>query len=89
MAVSLVPSVHVAVIKASQILSDFVSFYAMLEQQQSDPETLTRRMTLISGPSKTGDIELVMVHGAHGPRALHLVVIDDLIKKRPSDQLQC
>jgi L-lactate dehydrogenase complex protein LldG len=78
-AVSLVPSVHVAVILASQILPDFVSFYAILEQQQhADPDTLTHRLTLISGPSKTGDIELVMVHGAHGPRVLHLVVVDDL-----------
>lgn len=77
-AVSLVPSVHVAVILASQVLPDFVSFYALLEQQQGkDPDALTHRMTLISGPSKTGDIELVMVHGAHGPRALHLVVIND------------
>ena len=78
-AVSLVPSVHVAVIRASQVLTDFVSFYALLEQKQTtDPDALTHRMTMISGPSKTGDIELVMVHGAHGPRALHLIVIDDL-----------
>ncbi len=78
-AVSLVPSVHVAVILASQILPDFSSFYALMEQEQkNDPDALTHRMTMISGPSKTGDIELVMVHGAHGPRALHLIVIDDL-----------
>jgi len=78
-AVNLVPSVHVAVILASQILPDFVSLYALLEKQQaSDPDALAHRMTLITGPSKTGDIELVMVRGAHGPRALHLVVIDDL-----------
>ena len=81
-AVSLVPSVHVAVIRANQVLSDFVSFYMLMEQElKTDPEALTHRMTLISGPSKTGDIELVMVHGAHGPRALHLIVIDELNAK--------
>lgn len=75
-AVSLVPSVHVAVVRETQLLFDFIALYERLEAvRQADPEALTGRMTLISGPSKTGDIELVMVHGAHGPRALHLIVI--------------
>ena len=76
MAVSLVPSVHVAVIREAQLLPDFIALYERLaEERAADPGALTARMTFISGPSKTGDIELVMVHGAHGPRALHLVVI--------------
>ena len=77
-AVSLVPSVHIAVVPACRVLPDFTGLYALLERQlESDPDALTHRMTLISGPSKTGDIELVMVHGAHGPRALYLVIVDD------------
>jgi L-lactate dehydrogenase complex protein LldG len=36
---------------------------------------LTNCLTLISGPSKTADIELTMVHGAHGPREVYLYVI--------------
>lgn len=75
-AVSLVPSVHVAVIRERQLLPDFIALYERLEvERQGDPEALTSRMSFISGPSKTGDIELVIVHGAHGPRALHLIVI--------------
>jgi L-lactate dehydrogenase complex protein LldG len=78
-AVSLVPSVHVAVVREEQLLFDFIDLYARLEAgRQEDPEALTGRMTFISGPSKTGDIELVMVHGAHGPRALHLIVIREI-----------
>jgi L-lactate dehydrogenase complex protein LldG len=64
------------VIREEQLLPDFNALYARLETERlTDPEALTGRMTFISGPSKTGDIELVMVHGAHGPRALHLIVI--------------
>ena len=32
-------------------------------------------MSFISGPSKTGDIEAIMVHGAHGPKEVHLYVV--------------
>lgn len=74
--VSLLPSIHVAVIKKEQILSDMKELYALLKY---DPGTrgegLPHHMVMISGPSKTADIELVMVHGAHGPRALYLYVI--------------
>jgi L-lactate dehydrogenase complex protein LldG len=79
-AVSLVPSVHIAVVPFGRVLPDFTGLYALLDRQlMSDPDALTHRMTLISGPSKTGDIELVMVQGAHGPRALYLVIVNDCI----------
>lgn len=76
-AVSLLPSIHVAVIGKEQMLTNLKELYALLKY---DPETreaelLPHHMTLISGPSKTADIELVMVHGAHGPRKLYLYVI--------------
>ncbi|GBC61310.1 lactate utilization protein [Desulfonema ishimotonii] len=74
--VSLVPSVHVAVIRLEQILADLKELYAMLKwDPDQQAEGLTHHMAFISGPSKTADIELVMVHGAHGPRALWLYVI--------------
>ncbi|MEJ2640134.1 MAG: LUD domain-containing protein [Desulfosarcinaceae bacterium] len=77
-AVGLVPSVHVAVIREAQLLPDINALYERLAaERRTDPEALTGRMTFISGPSKTGDIELVIVHGAHGPRALHLIVIGE------------
>ncbi|NQU63446.1 MAG: lactate utilization protein [SAR324 cluster bacterium] len=75
-AVSLVPSIHVAVIELNQIIENLEEFYFL---QKWDPvqkkEGLSNCMTFISGPSKTGDIELTMVHGAHGPCELHLFVI--------------
>lgn len=72
--VSLVPSIHVAVIRQEQILTDLKELYALLKYDPAH-QTLPHHMVFISGPSKTADIELVMVHGAHGPRALYLYVI--------------
>ncbi len=77
-ATSLVPSIHVAVIKADQIIENLEELYFRLKWDPTEQEQgLTNCMTFISGPSKTGDIELVMVHGAHGPRQLHIYVIID------------
>jgi len=74
--ISLVPSIHVAVISLDQIIADLSELYALLKQSaHGRPDGLTNCMTFITGPSKTADIELNMVHGAHGPRELHLVVL--------------
>ena len=75
-AVSLLPSIHVAVIRLEQVLANLRELYVLLKWDPAHQEEgLTNCMTMISGPSKTADIELVMVHGAHGPRELHLCVI--------------
>ena len=76
-AVSLLPAIHVAVIRKEKILTNLKELYALLKYDPDTRETevLPHHMTLISGPSKTADIELVMVHGAHGPRALYLYVV--------------
>jgi L-lactate dehydrogenase complex protein LldG len=74
--VSLVPSIHVAVIQLEQLVADVDELYTLLKYDEKEREEgLTNCFTMISGPSKTGDIELVMVHGAHGPRELHIFVI--------------
>ncbi len=74
--VSLVPSIHVAIITFDQIIADLKELYALI---QWDPEVqkegLTNCMTFISGPSKTADVEATMVHGAHGPREVYVYVI--------------
>ncbi len=74
--VSLVPSIHVAVIEEKKLLATLEELYTLLKWDPAErKEGLTNNLSLISGPSKTGDIELIMVHGAHGPRELHLFVI--------------
>ena len=74
--VSLVPAIHVAVIELSQVIADLKELYALLKWDPRErKEGLTNCMTFVSGPSKTADIEATMVHGAHGPREVHVLVI--------------
>ncbi len=76
--VSLVPSIHIAVIGIDQIVANFKELVALLKwDSRHQAEGLTNCMTFISGPSKTADIEATMVHGAHGPREVYLYVITD------------
>ena len=74
--VSLLPSIHVAVITEDRMIESLKECYALVNWgPDAEKEGLTCCMTLISGPSKTADIEAVMVHGAHGPREMIIYVI--------------
>ncbi|HSM88385.1 MAG TPA: lactate utilization protein [Desulfobacterales bacterium] len=77
--VALVPSIHIAVITLDQILADMKDLFALLRwDERFRSEGLSNYMSFISGPSKTADIEATMVHGAHGPREVHLFIITEL-----------
>jgi L-lactate dehydrogenase complex protein LldG len=74
--VALVPSIHVAVVTLDQVIADMKELFALLRWDADfRQEGLTRYMSFISGPSKTGDIEAIMVHGAHGPKEVRLFVV--------------
>lgn len=69
---SLLPTVHIALLRLENLLADLGEAYCLLRQ-----EPPKESFVFISGPSKTADIEAHLVYGAHGPREVHLVVIDE------------
>lgn len=75
-AVSLLPTIHVVVIELAQVIRNLEELFVLLKTGSNKPSYgLENCLTLITGPSKTADIELTMVHGAHGPRDLYLYII--------------
>jgi L-lactate dehydrogenase complex protein LldG len=72
--VSLLPPIHLAVIKQSQLLPDLA---ALAEKIREDGKRPSSGLALITGPSRTGDIEQTLSIGVHGPGELHVLMIDD------------
>ena len=68
---SLVPPIHIAVLEADKIFDTFGE--AM--QAQKWPEKMPTNAVLISGPSKTADIELILAFGVHGPKELIVLIL--------------
>ena len=68
---SLLPPVHIVVAECGRILPDLFDLFAALE---GDKDALPAGLTVITGPSKTGDIELRLVTGVHGPGEVHVVL---------------
>jgi L-lactate dehydrogenase complex protein LldG len=70
---SLLPPVHVAIVERAQILPDLFDLFAELRRAGYD--NLPSNLALITGPSKTGDIEMTLTTGVHGPGKWHVIVV--------------
>ncbi|WP_428939350.1 LutC/YkgG family protein [Fontivita pretiosa] len=68
-ALSLVPPIHVAVVEPKNLMPDLVDLFQRL------PKTPNEKLVLITGPSKTADIEMNLVTGVHGPGVVQVFLL--------------
>ena len=68
------PEDHIVVLRESRIVPHPEDAWALLREERG---AMPRTVNLICGPSKTGDVELVITEGAHGPRRFHVVVVQE------------
>ena len=70
--VSLLPETHICIVRRSRMVSTMEEAFAMLRREKGE---LPRATWFISGPSRTADIELTIVIGAHGPYRTHVILV--------------
>lgn len=69
--ISLLPPAHVAVVSRERMLSGLDELFTILPK----PAEVTSSMVMITGPSRTADIEQILVRGVHGPGEIHVVIV--------------
>ncbi|MEI6712195.1 MAG: LUD domain-containing protein [Verrucomicrobiota bacterium] len=70
---SVLPPHHVVIARRSQIVTDLSEAYASLAAKYRD--NYPSMISFITGPSRTGDIERILVLGAHGPKRLTILLL--------------
>ena len=70
------PENHIVVLRAEQITGAYEEGWRHLRADGEDGAFMPRTVNLITGPSRTGDIEQCLQLGAHGPRRLHIIIVD-------------
>jgi L-lactate dehydrogenase complex protein LldG len=70
------PDTHIVVLHAKDLAGDYETLWQRLREARSDA-TMPRTVNWITGPSRSADIEQTLILGAHGPRRLHVIVVEE------------
>lgn len=70
------PDTHIVVVDAKDVAGDYETLWRRLREKFGDG-LMPRAVNLITGPSRSADIEQTLILGAHGPRRLHVMVVGE------------
>ena len=73
--ISLLPPVHIAVVRPKQIVPSLDELFSIRRSEFLERGSLDYT-NIISGPSRSADIEQTLIKGMHGPREVHMVIVD-------------
>lgn len=68
-----VPDHHLVVLHSGQIVRHFEDVWPRV---RALPGGMPRALNIVAGPSRTGDVELTLQLGAHGPRSVHVILVE-------------
>jgi L-lactate dehydrogenase complex protein LldG len=68
------PDTHIVVVRAGDVAGDYEAVWRAIRERFGEA-VLPRTVNFVTGPSRSADIEQTLILGAHGPRALHILVV--------------
>jgi L-lactate dehydrogenase complex protein LldG len=71
------PDNHIVVVEAKDVVGDYETIWQRL-RERFGAGILPRTVNMITGPSRSADIEQTLILGAHGPRRLHVIIVGDV-----------
>jgi len=73
--INFLPDHHIVLLDASTVAGDYETVWTTLRSRYGK-DVMPRTVNLITGPSRSADIEETLLLGAHGPRSLHIILVE-------------